>query len=82
MQIQYDGRELWQCGTQYVKMHTDLPPGSCTLVPAGQGVKVALRLNRSPNEIPWEAAALIGFLLFMRLLVYVALRIKTKSVVR
>ena len=82
LQVQYDGRDLWQCGTNYVRHHDDLPPGTCTIVPSGNPVKTALRLNRNPNEAPWEAAALIGFLIIMRLLVYCALRYKTKSRVR
>ena len=82
LQVQYDGRDLWQCGTNFVKHHDSAPAGSCTIVPNGQGVQTSLRLNRDPNEAPWEAAALIAFLFVMRFLVYVALRIKTKSVVR
>lgn len=31
---------------------------------------------------PWEALALIGFLLFLRAMVYLSLRFKTKTKVR
>ena len=82
MQIQYDGRDLYNCGGYNGKHASGAPAGTCTLVANGLEVKNQLRLNRNPNEAPWEAAALIGFLLFMRTLVYIALRMKTRSKVR
>lgn len=39
-------------------------------------------LQRDPNEWVWEPIALIGFLLFFRALVYLALRKRTKALVR
>ena len=39
-------------------------------------------LQRDPNEWVWEPLALIGFLLFFRTLVYIALRKRTKASVR
>ena len=82
MQIQYDGRNLYNCGGYNGKHASGAPAGTCTLVTNGLEVKNELRLNRNPDEAPWEAAALIGFLLFMRTLVYIALRMKTRSKVR
>jgi hypothetical protein len=81
-QIQYSGRDLYNCGAYNGKHSNSAPAGECSLVDNGAGVKHILRLNRNPNEVPWEAAALIGFLIFMRTLVYIALRIKTRSKVR
>ena len=78
LQVQYSGRSLYNCGDLNTKHNT----AGCTFVPSGQGVQQALRYNRNPNEIPWEAAALIGWLVFMRAMVYLALRIKTRSKVR
>lgn len=82
LQIQYDNRPLWNCGLSTAKKIDAAAPGSCTFVPSGKGVQQVLRLSRSPNEVPWEAAALIAFLIVMRTLVYLALRWKTKSTVR
>lgn len=82
VQVQYDQRSLWNCGLSTAKKIDAAYPGSCTFVPSGTGVQKALRLSRSPNEAPWEAAALIAFLIVMRTLVYLALRWKTKSTVR
>jgi len=82
LQIQYDGRNLYNCGGYNGRHSADAPAGACTLVTNGLEVKNVLRLNRNPNEAPWEAAALIAFLLFMRTLVYVALRMKTRSKIR
>jgi hypothetical protein len=82
IKIQYDGRDLYNCGGYNGKHSSSAPAGACGLVENGQAVKETLRLNRNPNEAPWEAAALIGFLLFMRTLVYLALRMKTRSKIR
>ena len=82
MQIQYDGRDLYNCYNYNGKKASGAPAGTCTLVTSGSEVKSVLRLNRNPNEAPWEAAALIGFLIFMRMLVYFALRMKTRSKIR
>lgn len=82
LQIQYDGVSLYNCGTYNGKKASGAAPGQCTLVPTGRSIQTTLRLNRNPNEAPWEAAALIGFLIFMRTLVYLALRLKTRSKIR
>ena len=39
-------------------------------------------LQRDPNEWAWEPIALIAYLLFFRILVYIALRKRTKASVR
>ena len=78
LQVQYSGRNLYQCGDLNTKHAT----AGCTFVPNGQPVQQALRYNRNPNEVPWEAAALIGWLVVMRAMVYLALRMKTRSKVR
>ena len=82
MQIQYSGRNLYDCGSSQVKHADQLPAGSCTFVPTGAAVQESLHLDRNPNEVPWEAAVLVGLFLIMRALCYVALRIKTRSRVR
>ena len=82
LQVQYKNRNLYNCGVSNAKKASSLPPGSCTFVENGAGVKDELRFLRNPNEWPWEAIALIGWLVVMRLVVYIALRIKTRSKVR
>lgn len=39
-------------------------------------------MQRDPNEWAWEPLALIAYLLFFRILVYIALRKRTKASVR
>ena len=82
VQIQYRGRDLWDCGYSKVQYHDSLPAGSCTFVPNGDAVKRALRMSQNPNDPPWEAAALIGLLILSRIAVFVGLSYKTSSKVR
>ena len=82
VQIQYAGRNLYDCGSSQVKYASDLPVGSCSFVPNGAAVQESLHLDRNPNEAPWEAAVLCALFLVMRGLCYIALRIKTRSRVR
>lgn len=45
-------------------------------------MQTALGFSRNPNEWNWEVLALIAMLFFFRVLVYIALRIRTKAKVR
>ena len=58
------------------------PPPPCP--PAVQcepveNINEALKTTTDINGPPWEAAVLMGFLILSRLLVYIALRMKTKA---
>jgi hypothetical protein len=82
MQIQYNGRDLWSCGFDTAKEHATLPPGTCTFVQNGKGVQTALHMSQNPNDVPWEAGALVGLLIVSRIAVYLGLSYKTSSKVR
>jgi len=82
VQIQYKGKDLWNCGFDTAQYVEDLPSGSCTFVPNGAQVQKALTMSQNPNDIKWEATALIGLLILSRIAVYVGLSYKTSSKVR
>ena len=75
--MQYHGKALWSCGNSIARHHRDLPPGSCMYLAPGKAVQLGLALPRDVNEPPWEAAALVGILVFMKLLVFAALYFRT-----
>lgn len=78
LKIQFRHMTLYDCGATYNPKHPESNP-ACTLV---TDVQDTLRLQRDPNEWTWEPIALIVYLLFFRILVYIALRKRTKASVR
>ncbi|KAK9808606.1 hypothetical protein WJX72_000468 [[Myrmecia] bisecta] len=80
LHIEFKGRTLYNCGQADPANPAQLP-AECTPV-TGAGIQQALRLQYSPNEWPWFALVLLGFLIVFRILIYVALRKKTTSKVR
>ena len=79
LKINWVGVPLWDCAG-------DNPPAPqadprCTLVPPG-GLQAKLRLQENTEQWPWEALALLAWLVIFRVAVYVALRRKTGAKAR
>ena len=76
--IEYQGRTLWNCQSN----HPATDPVCVGKQVSGESLKDALGLYANPNTWPWQALALVGFLLGLRAMVYFALRYKTKTAIR
>ena len=75
-QIEYKGVTLYNCGGVSLPDPANNP--ACKPVPPGGFAELA-HLSENTERWPWEALALIGWLVAFRWLVYVALRVKTRS---
>ncbi|KAK9829866.1 hypothetical protein WJX72_008345 [[Myrmecia] bisecta] len=76
IKIEFGGRTIYDCGGADVadpQQHPEL----CHPVPS---LQQALHLQESPDAWPWEVLVLLGYLLFWRCMIYVALRRKTSGV--
>jgi ABC-type Na+ transport system ATPase subunit NatA len=74
LKINWVGVPLWDCGgTNPPSPATD---PACTPVPPG-GLQAKLHLQENTERWPWEALALLAWLVIFRAAVYVALRRKT-----
>ena len=76
--IEYQGRTLYTCNSS----HPQTDPACVGTAVSGESLKEALGLYDNPNTWPWQALALIGFLVGLRAMVYFALRYKTKTAIR
>ncbi len=56
-----------------------LPKSLSTGAVARQSVNVGCSVQENTEVWPWEVVVLIGWLVFLRILVYVALRFKTAA---
>jgi hypothetical protein len=75
LKIEFQGRALYDCGGRDIP-DPELQP---TLCRPTTDLRQALRLQTDPNEWPWEAICLVAMLVGFRVLVYVALRLKTRT---
>lgn len=78
LKIEYKGVTLWDCGGA---SRVSPPPAdnpACTPIPPG-GLAAKAHLQENTENWPWEALALLAWLLVSRYAVYVALRVKTAS---
>lgn len=74
--IEFSGRTYYDCGTADPSDPTTYP--GCQPLTQQQLVD-ELNFQRPVDEWPWEALVLLGYLLVLRVLVYVALRRKTAT---
>ncbi|CAL5220454.1 g2473 [Coccomyxa viridis] len=77
LKVEYQGRTLWDCSGIPNPPNPSSNP-ACTIIPPG-GLQAKLHLQENTENWPWEAVVLIGWLIFFRYLVYVALRYKTAA---
>lgn len=73
--IEFGGRTLYYCADGEIPSD---PANTLTCVEADDNQK-ALNLFVNPNGPVWEVGVLFGYLIVVRILVYVALRVKTSS---
>ena len=74
LKINWVGVELWDCAGSNPPAPAADP--RCTAVPPG-GLQARLHLQENTEQWPWEALALMAWLVIFRVAVYVALRRKT-----
>lgn len=74
LKINWVGVPLWDCAGANPPRPQSNP--ACTLVPPG-GLQAKLHLQENTERWPWEALALLAWLVVFRAAVYVALRRKT-----
>jgi hypothetical protein len=80
LKIELRNTTIYNCGDTYSPSNPQNNP-ACTVIPRSQ-LKDTLRLQRDPNEWTWEPIALLAWLLAFRLVVYYALRARTKAKIR
>ena len=76
LKVEYKGVTLYDCGG--VSLPSPETNPACREVPPG-GLAALAHLQQNTETWPWEALALIGWLVAFRYAVYLALRIKTAS---
>jgi hypothetical protein len=76
LKVEYKGVTLYDCGG--VSLPSPETNPACKEVPPG-GLAALAHLQENTETWPWEALALIGWLVAFRYAVYLALRIKTAS---
>lgn len=75
VKVEWSGRTLYDCeGVVPLPGQKLSPAVDCPAVP---DIQNALKLQADPNQPPWEVAVLVAMLMFFRVAVYFALRIKT-----
>ncbi|KAK9815539.1 hypothetical protein WJX72_005401 [[Myrmecia] bisecta] len=72
LKIEFGGRTFYDCGGLNLS-NPESRPSQCHPV----DLQAALKLPANPNTWHWDVLALIGWLILVRVLVYVALRRKT-----
>ena len=78
LKIEYKGVTLWDCGGASRVSPPPADNSACTPIPPG-GLAAKAHLQENTENWPWEALALLAWLLVFRYAVYVALRVKTAS---
>jgi hypothetical protein len=72
MQVEFGGRALYDCGGASIPD----PSENC---PAVVDAQSALKMGVDPDGAPWEAGVMIAYLIALRVMVYVALRVRTQA---
>ena len=79
LQIHFRDKRVALCGLERVRMQKDAHVQRRCHVVSPEDLQEALSMTHNPDGPPWEAAALIGMLIIMRIAIYVGLRLKTCS---
>ena len=81
LQIHFREKRVALCGLERVRLQKDAHVQRRCRVVSSEDLQEALSMTHNPDGPPWEAAALIGMLIVMRIAIYVGLRLKTRSFV-